>query len=383
MSDVPTCPRTETSGYHRLIPLLDTTPLAIVREHYDIRIHRTPRLVMNEAGLTAAKEAFKGVAVERIVDQEVVIVRDRRLRHETIFNALRGLRGRQTAGTDAAEAIEERLASQGCRWCDLDRWHVRNEGMFSDSFGELRVGDRFSARANWARLSPFSGIAYGDECAHNLLRLAETDFVSMFEAAERYVRRAHQDVERPRFFVVLMNGGHKSAGSVEHAHLQIAGRSDRHFPFPESIAEVAHTGYWKSVAKVHQAAGLAFPAGQCEGWVSLCPMRDREVTICSPTLRDGAVAVFHVLQALIRQGTNSFSLAAILSPSYVSLASSDPRFADWPPVVWRLADRGDYGVRHSDVGSLELLTNAWVTSNDPWEVVRWLQESRGDAEPAL
>jgi len=36
-----------------------------------------------------------------------------------------------------------------------------------------------------------------------------------------------------RFAVLFLNGGPKSASSVEHAHAQIVAREDQHFAYPE------------------------------------------------------------------------------------------------------------------------------------------------------
>ena len=75
--------------------------------------------------------------------------------------------------------------------------------------------------------------------------------------------------------------------------------------------------------------------------------------------------------------TNSFSLAAILAPGYPTRLAAGDRFAAWPPVVWRLVDRGDRAARHGDIGCMELFGTP-VIATDPFAVARWL---RGGEHP--
>lgn len=75
---------------------------------------------------------------------------------------------------------------------------------------------------------------------------------------------------------------------------------------------------------------------------------------------------------LIRSGSNSFSLVAILAPGYPVRLASGGRFAAWPPVVWRLVDRGDRAARHGDIGCMELFGTP-VIATDPFAVAGWLR----------
>jgi len=314
-----------------------------------------------------------GVPREFVEDQYTIVIRDKHLGHEVIFNPLRSRRTSPIIGPDPAELIEQERALAGCRWCDSAGW--MEKGMWADEFGEVWSEDgRFVARANWARMAPVSGMVIGDEKSHNLLRLSRGDFLSMFRLAERYVRKALEVRPRARFFIVFLNGGPKSAGSVAHAHLQIVGKEGgRHFGYAENILTSCPADYWERVQSAHQNVALDLTDGRCVAWVNLAPVKEKDVTVVAPTLQDGALMIYTLLQTLIGRGTSNYSLAVILSPEYVT-ASVDKRFSKWPPVLMRWVDRGDSRSKHSDVGAMELFAST-VVATDPFVVAGWLRES--------
>lgn len=346
-----------------------------VREMYELRVDQSAALIMDAEGREWARRAFARASLPDIENQHVIAIRDRYLLEEAILNPLRALRSPRSNGIDPQLIIDEEARNNGCKWCDLNGWHARRRGMFSDDFGEVHSDDeRFCARANWARLAPISGLAFGDETTHNLLRLTKEDFLSLLEIAAAYTHKASRAIPGSQYFIYFLNGGIKSAGSVAHTHIQIAGRLDRHFGYAESVISKCPPDYWQRLADIHQKLGLAFERNGCVGWVNICPVRDRDITVISPSVAAGAEAVYDAIQVLKSHHTNSFSMAAILSPHLVAPSIADDRFIHWPHVVWRLGDRGDIRVPHSDIGTLELYGRSWVSSEDPWGVAAWLRE---------
>lgn len=345
---------------------------AELRAFYRMRRTESLRMVLDEAGWADASAAF-GTVRDAVETQSVVFVQSIHLGHEAALNPLRARRAGAPARLDAAELVDRELAEKGCRWCDPKGWHVSQGSRFAEEFGTVSSPDgRFRGIPNWARLAPISGLVYGDERAHNLFRLTESDFVAMFETALSYATRVRAQRPETRYVVTFLNGGAKSAGSVSHAHLQVVGRDDRHFGVAEQVVACCPPDYWQRLAGIHDSLGLATHSGSSIAWANLCPVKERDVTILSPDLTGGARFVYGLLQALIRSGTNSFSLAAILRPE----ASQDPRFASWPGVVWRFVDRGDMRAAHADIGSLELLGGTSAIATDPWVVAGWLRQDR-------
>jgi hypothetical protein len=83
--------------------------------------------------------------------------------------------------------------------------------------------------------------------------------------------------------------------------------------------------------------------------------------------------MYRVWRALAQHGTRNFSLAAIVSPGYLSARDCPYRFASWPAVVWRFVDRGDPDVRHADIGTMELFASP-VIAADPYGTIRAVRE---------
>jgi hypothetical protein len=214
-----------------------------------------------------------------------------------------------------------------------------------------------------------SGIVFGDESMHDLLHLTRADFVALFEAAQAYIAMARAKHPEVDCFLVFMNGGRPSAASVLHPHLQVVGRPGRHFEYAEAIAACGKSDYWQRSAAVHAEIGLSITDGVSTAWATLVPLKDRDVTGISATLKGGAALMHDALTALLQHGTNTFSLAAIVMPSATPVTA---RFEGWPSVVWRLIDRGDALAPHADIGCMELFGTSVVTT-DPFMVAQWLQ----------
>ncbi len=337
-------------------------------------IQRTPavRLTMNDRGWSETFEAMRAPR-ELVEDQYFVAVRDLHVGNEAIFNPLRGRRSTQPIGLNPADLIDQERDAKGCRWCDPLGWSVQQSGLWADEFGEfLSVDGRVCARPNWARQAPISGMAFGDERMHNLLTLSQQDFAALFDAAECYIAKARESRPDARCFIIFLNGGHKSAGTVAHAHLQIVGRADRQFAYAETVVARGPADYWDRMRTVHEELGLAVSHDRCVAWANLAPIKERDISAASPTIHEGAIFMYGILQKLIRQGSSSFSLAAIPSPGYVSGDGSDERFSKWPPVLWRLVDRGDMRVAHSDIGCMELFGSS-VLAADPFLVAQFMK----------
>jgi hypothetical protein len=342
-----------------------------IRELYDIQQASCSRLCMSSAGWAVASNMM-GLPRDAVENQIVLIVRDRFTGHEAIINPVRAKR---TAGArDAAAAPSPSSSGSApahCRWCR--EWGLRQSGLWTDEWGQVLSADgRIGTRPNWARQSTVNGLAFGDETMHHLDSLSESEFIGLFETGERYLSAARSVRAPVRFAVLFLNRGPKSASSVEHAHVQIVAREDGHFAYPELIAARCPIDYWQRLFAAHELAGLTVTEGECVGWVSLAPVKERDFTALSVNVTDGARFMYRIWRDLAREGTRNFSLAAILSAEHVAGRDGPGRFAQWPNVVWRFVDRGDPEVTHGDIGTMELFGSA-VIASDPFVVAGLLR----------
>jgi hypothetical protein len=349
---------------------IDLPELKAVRQIYDVQEVPASKLCMNDAGWAAARAAF-GPDRAAVENQVLSIARDRYTGLEAIINSLRARRVAQAPAT-GVPAVTTAAAAPHCRWCA--EWHVGQTGLWAEEWGQAQSADgRIGTRPNWARQSLVSGLAFGDAAMHHLDALTESGFVGLFETGERYLALARNRHPRACFSTLYLNGGPKSAGSVEHGHVQIVARDDQHFAYPEMIAGRCPPDYWQRVLEAHSSAGLVVSDCGCTGWASLVPAKERDFTGISGSVVAGARFMYRVWRALAQHGTRNFSLAAIVSPGYLSARDCPYRFASWPAVVWRFVDRGDPDVRHADIGTMELFASP-VIAADPYGTIRAVRE---------
>jgi hypothetical protein len=350
--------------------------LKCFRSVYELKREDAVRMNMNDRGWAVASRNMATDDREEVENQTVFIVRDRLSGHEVSINQLRTKRVARPEGEEPVTLIDKQRDENPCPWCSSDGYWQPD--LWADDFGQVweaeTAGKRqFVAQSNWARLAPISGIALGNHEAHNVLRLSLAQFKGMLDVAERYIERARKRKPKAQSFIVFMNGGPKAAASVWHAHMQIVGKEgDQHFAYPETIATRCGVDYWERVRDVHEELDLLVNRGDSGvAWVNVAPVRDRDITFASATISKGAELVYDLLQILIQKGTNNFTLAAILSLEYVTRETSNKGWK-WPPVLWRLIDRGDMRVKHSDVGAMEFFGSC-VVATDPFEVAKWIK----------
>jgi len=362
-----------------LATLMGEDGLQKVRDLYDISIADSPPIEMNERAWADTHRILR-IPREDVEEQKIISVYNRTLFNEALINPIRRRRIAPPSGPKATDLIEQERAINGCRFCDKGEcgWHVKHLGLWKEKgIDDVRSGDgRIGAWANFARQAQINALVIGDEKTHSHLDLGLSDWTASFVLGEEYIKRARKQNREARFFMIIMNAGIKSASTVPHSHLQVVGRESRHFAYPEFIANVGPKDYWLRAAAIHEELGLAGRKGECLFWANICPTKENDICAISPTLHAGAELMHALLETLKKEGTNSWSLAAILSPRYVTGCDSDERFSGWPNVVWRLVDRGDIRARHSDWGCLELFGSS-VVATDPIVLGRLLKSRLG------
>jgi diadenosine tetraphosphate (Ap4A) HIT family hydrolase len=282
----------------------------VFRSTFEVECATAARLHMNDEGWASTGPVL-GPQREAIEAQRVIFTRDRARGHEAAINPLRAGRAPTPQPVPLGRAEETGI----CPWCDRAGWHASRRGLWADDFGDVLSADgRVAARPNWARQAPVSGLVFGDERMHHLMNMRREDFVALFEVALCYINRARRAHPAIDHYMIFINGGLKSASSVSHAHLQVVGRSGRHFAYPEAVVTHSPVDYWERVRLAHDEVGLAVARGAAMAWASLVPAKERDTTAVSSTVTGGAGFIYDVLQVLVHHGTTSFSLAGVSRP---------------------------------------------------------------------
>jgi len=312
------------------------------------------------AAMDAWLEAHFG-SVEAVRSQTIVRVVNRWTLEGTLYSGLRAQRPMEVAGDDGAEDD----AGGSDPFCDP-------EGQTpAASWGRIR-GAHAVTGANAAKYDAHHAIIVFDR--HDPLAFDRASILDLFAVGRAWAERARGEDPEANAYVLTWNCGWRAGASIRHGHAQaLLGRG--HYPRVERLRRVAAdyraangTPYLSDLVAAHRDLGLAIDREGVSLIASLTPVKERELLVVGPPGMDERDEAFAglVADALVayrdRVGVRSFNLALHVPPL---APSEDPdAWADIGPVV-HVVDRGNPGVRSSDIGSMELFA-ASVVSADPF-----------------
>ncbi len=340
----------------------------------------TGELVLPEGIINWARTKFGDLSGVR--KQQIIKITNRVTLEGTLFNALRALRplpGGDPAGLD--RVIEEHQS--GCAFCKPD------EKTPADAFGRL-VGANAITASNVAKYDRWHSLIIPNE--HHPLRFEPEQVADYFSLAEKWfevVLEQHavgQTQKQPRYPFLMWNCLWPAGSSVVHGHLQVTVTPGMHYPKVERLRRDAAAyrqqhgeNYFEDLFLAHRVAGLALKEGDARIFVSLTPIKEKEIWVLLPGksglehLAELGLWVGRVLTSLRANGTSSFNVAVYIPPP-------GPVPEDWDgfPLIARVVDRGDAAGRTADMGGMELYA-ASVVSTDPFQVIHQLRMQVGDA----
>jgi galactose-1-phosphate uridylyltransferase len=203
------------------------------------------------------------------------------------------------------------------------------------------------------------------------------DYISV---ALKWIGKALEADPEAKYPFLMWNCLWRAGSSVIHGHAQLTAARGSHYPKVERLRRGAleyestyGSDYFSDLHRVHKALGLAISvAPDARGFVSLTPVKEREVMLFGPDL--GASLRRLLAEVLMRYkrdlGVSSFNVAFYLPPA----TSTDEDWSSFPVVI-RIVDRGNPESHTSDIGAMELYA-ASVVSSDPFRVARLLKEGR-------
>ena len=305
-------------------------------------------------------------SVDAVAEQRIVKVTDRITLEGTLFNELRANRPLDTTvGVDLEREINATVRDPFCR---------PESGTPADVFGRVK-GKHTVTASNIAKYDGFHGVIVFDE--HDPLRLTPESVADCVNVALEWCRQAHQADPAARYPFLMWNCLWRAGGSIIHGHAQVTATRERHYPKVERLRRAAASyvtkhgsNYFEDLYRIHDSLGLGVSAQGVRAFVSLTPVKEKEVVVIGGREADETLgrAVGTLLQSFVRDlGVRSFNVAFYMPPL---VASGE----DWSgfPVIARLVDRGDTANRTSDIGAMELYA-ASVVASDPFQVAEALQ----------
>lgn len=339
--------------------------------------------------------------VEQVREQTIIRVTNLATLDSASFNPLRARRPqeRETAGPLSSDATLEHLIAAQAGENDTFRDPLR--GTTADCFG--RIEGRFCVSAsNVAKYDGWHGLVIFNE--FHPLRFTRDQLLDYFGVAVRWLATAHQHDPQARYPMITWNCLWKSGASITHGHMQMTlsrGMASGQVERARRAALAYRNQYNRNLCHdlwlLHAALGLGCcgpdkndeqdEREQVRGYVSLTPIKDREVVLLgsipdreqhwgrehnAAALRASLEPLWehtwNVLRNLIDvQGVRSFNLAVSLPP-----AGPSPEPWDDMPVRVRLVDRGDPTTRLVNFGAMELFASSVITA-DPFAVAALLR----------
>src|SRR5579872_1137393 len=332
-------------------------------------------------------------SVDATLHQRIVRVTNRWTFEGATFNPLRSRRpgsGSTQHHDELAPELAQRIAaSDGDDFCDPDHKTP------ADTFGRVR-GRHVVTSANAAKADGWHAVGIFDR--HNPLAIDADLVADILETAGEWAARAHQADPAARHFFLLWNCLWRAGASQVHGHVQMtlsAAMPHARVALWRTAAARYHqeTGgdYFADLAAVHRALGLA-AAGDTEDdkverFVSLTPIKEREIVLLAPTYAAGALdpaepatlaepLAVTLRAALDTLGVRSFNLA-VFGPPFSAPGAQSDNWDDFP-LVARFVDRGNPLSSTSDIGALELFGSS-VIATDPFDLARTLRDTTDGA----
>ncbi|KAJ9465276.1 hypothetical protein DIPPA_33410 [Diplonema papillatum] len=328
---------------------------------------KTGRLEVPETFISRVKAMFaaypKGTDSLHFVEaQKLISVRNKVTYEHTLFNEIRKYRpGYSDRVSDEQDALIrkqiEDTQGSGCDFCNLGR-------TAADIFGRIESEHCYVA-ANVAKYEKWHSLLISRE--HSPLKISKAAVRDYLSTAHKWfatIRKLDASAVAPH---LMWDSTGRASASQLHQHMQMV-VSTAYFHRAEIMRQqclqysAAHgSNLWADTVAVHQQLGLAVTRGNNALFVSLAPVKEREVIVVGNS-RDPAFAdLLHMAVAgLLDSGVRAFSAAIVFEPL-------DGKGTT--PAVARIIDRGTPNDVRNDVGAMEFYGSNNV-AQDPFELMQ-------------
>jgi hypothetical protein len=309
-------------------------------------------------------------SVAAVTEQEIIRITNRWSLEGSIFNRIRGLRPQQGRyQSDIDQIIATNAGSN-----DESGFCSPESGTPEDSFGRIRGRYCLSA-SNIAKYDGWHGVLIFDQ--HHPLNFTRERVEDYVQTALRWFEAVHTTDAKATYPFFIWNCLWRSGASVIHGHAQMSVATGMAYPKVELLRRTASeyrlrtkSSYFDDLWKLHRGLGLAFQDQEAavRGYVSLTPVKEKEVVLIGNNPVALATHLYHVLDCFVTElGVQSFNVSMTLPP----LTQTDESWEEMPVIV-RIVDRGDPNSRGSDIGAMELYA-ATVVASDPFVVASALE----------
>ncbi len=275
-----------------------------------------------------------GEKFENFKNQKILIIKDKILEKETIFNPSRKKRPQP----QKFEELE-----------NIDPFCSPFDETPRDYFERLENESAISA-LNISQMAPYHSLIIFKK--HNFEELEEKDFINAFVLAKNWFEKILDIDKNIKTQILIWNFGYRSGASIYHPHLQVL--SYYHLPAKlesfqkklENYQKIFNSNYLDDYLQISLELKTGKILNNFKVWFNLTPVKEREINFLTNLEEKNNLSI---LWRLIKNyNAQSFNL-----------------FCFWPNLGF-LLDRGEITKKNSDFGSLEIFSSP-VVSYDPLE----------------
>jgi len=285
-----------------------------------------------------AKEIFP-----HFLNQKIIIIRNKILNTETIFNLSRGKRHLPKKTFFLKD--------------DYDPF-CRNDLTIDDEIGPMK-NESAKIVANISKMAPFHSVLYFKK--HEFDDLNEKDFISSFNLALSWFQKIEEKF-KTKTSILIWNYNYRAGASIYHTHFQLL--SFYHLPMKfeflkskiEEYQKKFNQDYFEDLFKVLSFLNLAKEEEGLKIFLNLTPIKEREIIFLGEFKEESVLCFWRYLNKLRKIGFENFNFLYLVKSEKIKNIAF-------------LVDRGESLKIISDFGSLEVFMNS-VVGYDPFELAK-------------
>ncbi len=356
-------PKKSMAGFSDVVKSLNKKDKEIFDRFYSVSV-RSSKMKIPKPMVAWIKKQFGSVSI--VENQKIVDIRNKLTFEGAAFNELRSMRPK----------VKQKLEDKEILFESGDNFSKPRAFTPIDEFGRI-TGKHNVTSANVAKYDAMHSLIIFDK--HNPLDVSKTELEDHFKTADKWfdvVRKKRKDYVYP---FIMWNCLWKSGASIIHGHMQMLMTRDRHYPKIELLNSVKNfykkefnSNYFEDLINVHESLGLVKKYKKFKIVAYLTPVKDKEFLIFpeniyeKKSLIEFSEVMHFVISKLLKEGVNSFNMAAFLPPMQNS--SSWKEF----PAFLRITDRGNLNNKTADVGGMELYAGLNIIESDPFKLINSL-----------
>ena len=310
--------------------------------------------------------------IARIEHQKIIKISNLWTGEGALFSSLRaerpGIRGMDLLKENnyLKQLIAE--SEKECDFCHPEKYTPE------DIFGRIR-GKYSITAANIAKYDIWSSLLIFNN--HNPLKFSLGEFSDYINTGFAWFKVVNNHDSQFRFPFFIWNCLSRAGASQIHGHCQILIGNEPYAKvetlrktYQQYKIEKDGKDYFKDLYAVHSSLGLAGSQGDVHFFVSITPIKEKEVVIISPENPSKSIdtkkTIFRILRCFIDiMGVYSFNLSISCPP-----IDNEDEF----PYIIKIVDRGHLLNSTADMGGMELYGSS-VVADDPYKIVDVLKSS--------